>query len=46
MAELASPWKYKISEKMRERKAAIKSNLSAIVNFLNIVLINLNTLIL
>lgn len=30
------PWKYKISEKINERKAAINNNLSDKVNFFNI----------
>jgi hypothetical protein len=37
MASIVSPLKYKISEKMSERKAEIKNNLSPVVNFVNIV---------
>ena len=37
MAAFASPLKYKISEKISERKAAINNNLSVTVNFLNII---------
>jgi hypothetical protein len=36
MAAFASPLKYKVSEKMSERKADKKRSLSVNVNFLNI----------
>jgi hypothetical protein len=36
IAAFGSPLKYKISEKISERKAEINSNLSVNVNFLNI----------
>ncbi len=39
MAAFASPLKYSTSEKISERKAAINNNLSAIVNFLNMILL-------
>jgi hypothetical protein len=39
MAAFASPLKYSISEKIIERKAAINNNLSAVVNFLNMILL-------
>ena len=41
IAACASPFKYKISENISDRKAEIKSNLSVIVNFLNILSIDL-----
>jgi hypothetical protein len=37
MAALASPLKYKISEKISERKAAINISLSVNVNLLNMI---------
>jgi hypothetical protein len=37
IAAVASPLKYNASEKMRERNAEINSNLSVIVNFLNMI---------
>lgn len=37
IAAVASPLKYKASEKTSERNAAINSSLSVIVNFLNMV---------
>jgi hypothetical protein len=36
IAAFASPLKYKISEKIRDMKADMKSNISVSVNFLNI----------
>jgi hypothetical protein len=36
MAEVVSPLKYNISEKISDRKAAINSSMSVAVNFLNI----------
>ncbi len=41
IAAFASPLKYNVSEKIRERKAAINSNLSDVVNFLNMILLRL-----
>jgi hypothetical protein len=38
IAALVSPLKYKISEKIRDRKAAINNKISVIVNFLFIIL--------
>jgi hypothetical protein len=38
IAAFASPLKYNISEKIRERNAEINNNLSVVVNFLNMVL--------
>ena len=32
-----SPWKYRVSEKIKDNSAAINSSLSAKVNFLNII---------
>ena len=34
-----SPWKYSISEKIKDDRAAMNNNLSAIENFLNIFLL-------
>lgn len=43
MASIGSPLKYIISEKIRERNAAINNNLSVVVNFLSMTLfININ----
>ncbi len=39
IAAFASPLKYNISEKISERKAAIKNILSAVVNFLIMILL-------
>jgi len=39
IAALISSLKYRISEKISERNAAINNNLSVIVNFLNIILL-------
>jgi hypothetical protein len=36
IAWFSLPWKYKTSEKIREHIAAMKSNLSVKLNFLNI----------
>lgn len=40
IAAFASPLKYNISEKISERNAEMNSNLSVIVNFLNMILLN------
>ncbi len=45
MAASASPLKYKISENISDRKAEIKSNLSVIVNFLNMLSIDLTFIV-
>jgi hypothetical protein len=37
VASFTFPLKYNISEKISERKAAINNNLSAVVNFLNMI---------
>jgi len=42
MAPVVSPLKYEISEKIRERIAAINNSLSVTVNFLNIMKLLLN----
>jgi len=39
IAAVASPLKYKISEKISDRKAAINNNLSVVVNLLNMMLL-------
>jgi hypothetical protein len=39
MAAFTSPLKYNISEKISERNAAINNSLSAVVNFLNMILL-------
>jgi hypothetical protein len=39
MADVVSPLKYNISEKIRERNAEINNSLSAVVNFLNIIVL-------
>lgn len=39
IAAVASPLKYKISENIRERNAAISNRMSVIVNLLNMILI-------
>lgn len=41
VASCLDPWKYNNSEKTKERSAATKSSLSAKVNFLNILQIDL-----
>ena len=43
MAAVASPLKYNISEKIRERNAETNNNLSVIVKFLNMILCFLQT---
>ena len=42
MAEFTSPSKYNISEKISERNAAINNSLSAVVNFVNMILLIFN----
>jgi hypothetical protein len=44
MAEFSWPLKNNISEKIRERNDAINNNLSVVVNFFNMVLIDLKIL--